>query len=89
MRYHALGEVIFLELYKEMLCKELGKLFLETVTNMEIGFEEIANAKANQTLQKIKAVLEDDSLDDFMCVEAIVLVFESAGISVGYRHDFG
>lgn len=78
-----------MELCKDILCNELGKLILETIPNMEIDFADIANRNAVETLQKIKAVLENDSLDDFMCVEEIVRVFETAGIGIGYRHDFG
>lgn len=78
-----------MELYKELLCKEIGWRTLEAFPDIGDNLAGAADQTALDTLQKIKAVLEDDSLDDFMCVEAIVLVFESTGISVGYRHDFG
>ncbi|WP_040197836.1 hypothetical protein [Candidatus Soleaferrea massiliensis] len=41
---------------------------------------------------KIKAVIEDDSLQDaecFMKIEEIVRVFEQLGSSGKSRHDFG
>jgi hypothetical protein len=41
-------------------------------------------------LKQIKAILEDDSVDDkecFMKIEEIVKVFEATG-GVKYRHDF-
>ena len=45
-----------------------------------------------QTLKKIKAIIEDDSLDDPECfakIEQIVRVFEDIGSDGGFRHDFG
>ena len=44
------------------------------------------------TLKKIKAVLEDDLLDDKECfekIEEIVNLFEEIGSDCGSRHDFG
>ena len=45
-----------------------------------------------QTLKKIKAIIEDDSLDDPECfyrIEQIVCAFEEIGSDGGNRHDFG
>lgn len=42
-----------------------------------------------ELIEKIKAVLENDNLSDFECVEEIVCLFEDAGLNVDYRHDFG
>lgn len=45
-----------------------------------------------QAICEIKAVLEDDSLDDsecFMRIERIVCVLEELGLDAGTRHDFG
>ena len=45
-----------------------------------------------QTLKKIKAIIEDDSLDDsecFMRIEKIIRIFEEMGSDGGNRHDFG
>ena len=41
------------------------------------------------TLQKIKAVLENNSLSDFECIEKIVCIFEETVSGVKSRHDFG
>lgn len=53
---------------------------------------EIVNA-LDQTwyraLAKIQAILMDDSLDDFTCIDRIVDVFESINSHCGNRHDFG
>ena len=42
-------------------------------------------------LKRIKAILEDDSLDDENCfwrIEEIVRVLENIGTDAGSRHDF-
>lgn len=52
----------------------------------------IIRDKSYETLQKIKAVVQDDSLSDADCfdkIEAIVRALEDAGIDPGARHDFG
>ena len=44
-----------------------------------------------QTLCKIRAVLDDDTLDDpscFLKIEEILSIFESLGSDGGSRHDF-
>ena len=82
-----------MELYKE--------LFVHTLcqSNMHITFPDlqmdaskiVANA-SYAALQRIKAVLEDSTLDDECCfkkIEAIVCIFEERGSSCGGRHDFG
>lgn len=48
--------------------------------------------KCYQALSQIKAVLEDDSLDDrecFMKIEKIVCIYEGLGSGCSNRHDFG
>ena len=42
-----------------------------------------------EALQKIKALIEDDGLSDFECVEEIICVLEEIGSLGGGRHDFG
>ena len=45
-----------------------------------------------QTLQKIKAIIEDDSQEDNECfykIEEIVRTFEDIGCTGMGRHDFG
>ena len=44
------------------------------------------NARA---LARIRDILADNALDDFQCVEKIVLVLEELGVDCGDRHDFG
>jgi hypothetical protein len=42
-----------------------------------------------QMLRQIRRILEEETLDDFECIEEIIQVYVKAGYSVGYRHDFG
>lgn len=53
---------------------------------------EIAQLKCYKALQKIKAILEDDSLEDSECfyrIEENICVFEELGSGCDNRHDFG
>ena len=70
-------------------------------TNATEGYDEktveseiaaLLEKECYKILMEIKAVLEDDSLDDKDCfekIENIVSIFENAGIGCGTRHDFG
>ncbi|MBS5660480.1 MAG: hypothetical protein KHW79_04285 [Clostridiales bacterium] len=52
----------------------------------------IIQSESYQALQKIKAVIHDDSLTDnecFMKIEEIICIFEALGSNDGTRHDFG
>ena len=77
-----------MDLYKEILSKVLEKEEIHiTFTNLKMDAAEIIVTESYEALQKIKAVIEDDSLYDFECVERIVRVFEEIG-SGCIRHDF-
>lgn len=77
-----------MELYKEMIYTEIGMLMFEAFNNTEFDFIEIINSKSLQALQKIKTIINDDSLSDFDCIEKIVRVFEDMGSDGGVRHNF-
>lgn len=82
-----------MELYKEILAHalaygEINISFPET----QLNITQIVENECYQALQKIKAVIEDDSLEDaecFMKIEHIILTLEGIGSSGGIRHDFG
>lgn len=78
-----------MDLIQDLLCREIGKYVLSSVPNMEVNLSDTLSRNAVKTLQEIKTVLENDSLDDFMCVDEIVRIMESIGIRVESRHDFG
>ena len=82
-----------MEFYKEILAHALtyGKMQI-VFPGQEIDIHRIAENVCCQTLQKIKAIIEDDSLEDeacFMKIEQIVCVLEEIGSTGGNRHDFG
>lgn len=82
-----------MELYQEILSHALqhGKVTVTFPGDMP-DIAKILEGACYQTLQKIKAVIHDDSLEDdtcFMKIEAIICALEDAGIHCGARHDFG
>lgn len=82
-----------MELYKEILAEVLAHQEIQiTFPNLQINPTEIVELKSYQALQKIKAVITDDSLSDsecFMKIEEIISIFETLGSNGGTRHDFG
>ena len=59
---------------------------------MEFDMEKLFEKECYIVLERIKAILEDDSLDDKDCfekIESIVCLFEEIGSDCGARHDFG
>ena len=54
--------------------------------------KDLIERRCYRALQKIKAIIEDDRLDDKECfqkIEEIICVFEEVGSNGGIRHDFG
>ena len=82
-----------MELYKEILTHALSQQRAEIVfPDLRMDATQIVELECYRALQKIKAIIEDDSLDDESCfkkIEEIVCAFEEMGSSGGGRHDFG
>ena len=82
-----------MELYKEILAHALSQQRAEIVfSNLHMDAAQIVELECYKALQKIKAIIEDDSLEDDTCfkkIEEIVCAFEQMGSSGGGRHDFG
>ena len=82
-----------MELYKEILTQILSNQEIHiTFPNLNINPTVIIQSESYQALQKIKAVITDDSLSDsecFMKIEEIISIFETLGCNGGTRHDFG
>ena len=83
-----------MELFQEILChalaNEKAQVSFSGLADTEII--KIAELECYKALRKIKAILEDDSLEDSECfyrIEEIVCVFEDLGSDCGSRHDFG
>ena len=82
-----------MDLYKEILAHALtyGEVHV-TFADQNPNISEIVGNKCYQALEKMKAIIHDDSLDDpecFMKIEHIILALEEVGSSGGFRHDFG
>jgi len=78
-----------MELYKEILAQALAKKEAQvTFPDLTLDANKLVEQECYQALQKIKAIIEDDSLSDFMCTEEIVRVLEAIGSDGGSRHDF-
>ena len=82
-----------MELYQEILAKVLENREIQIVfPGLTINAAEIIEGECYKTLQKIKALIEDDRLSDpecFMQIEEIVVALEQLGSDGGCRHDFG
>lgn len=81
-----------MELYKEILAHALmhGEVQI-FFPDRETDISKIVECACYKALQKIKAIIEDDSLEDkecFMKIEEIVCVLEEIGSNGGTRHDF-
>ena len=83
-----------MELFQEILCHVLAdkkvQVSFSELTDTEVI--KIVELECYKALQKIKDILEDDSLEDSECfhqIEEIVCVFEALGSGCGNRHDFG
>lgn len=82
-----------MELFKEIIIKYLEKEKINVIfPNLKISVSEIVEMECYKALQKIKTIIENDSLSDVECfekIEEIVCIFESLGSDGGNRHDFG
>ena len=82
-----------MELYKEILAHALAYEQLNIhFPTLKLNAAEIVEGECYKALQKIKAIIENDALDDAECferIEEVVCVFEEMGSSGGGRHDFG
>ena len=80
-----------MELYKDILAHALMHADIK-VTFPEHDISEIVEGTCYRALNRIKAIIEDDSLEDrecFMKIEEIIRTLEEIGSSGGSRHDFG
>lgn len=78
-----------MDIYKDMLCKALGEFVYDLIhENLQLDYNHAINSMAVQALDKIRAILQNDALSDFQCVEEILSVIEGLGSDGGNRHDF-
>ena len=77
-----------MEIYEQQLMDKARELSKEAAKIAS----EIVNLECYKIILEIKAVIEDDSLDDPECfekIEEIMTVFEKQGLGCDFRHDFG
>lgn len=80
-----------MNLYGEILAEALQGRELE-VTIKGADVQTVVSDACYRALERIQAILKDDSLTDPECfqrIEAIVRVYEDLGGGAGPRHDFG
>ena len=81
-----------MDLYKELLIHILADSRVEvTFPDLQLDAAQLVEAASYRALQQIKAVIDDDSLEDtecFMKIESIVRALEDIGSNGGARHDY-
>lgn len=82
-----------MDLYKEILVQVLAKQAVEVhFSGIHMDVNAIVETECYKALEKIRAVIRDDSLEDdecFMKIEEIICTLEDLGSHGGHRHDFG
>lgn len=81
---------LFQEILRHALANEKAQVSFPGLTDTDAA--KIVELECYQALQKIKDILENDSLKDSECfyrTPEIVCVFEELGSGCGNRHDFG
>lgn len=82
-----------MDLYKDILIEVLKKSTVEVrFKNFRFHSDEVVEAECYRALKAIRAILNNDDLDDCECfrrIEMVVCLFEEIGSSGGCRHDWG
>ena len=81
------------DLFADILTQAIaaGKIQI-SFSGMDCTVAEVVEGECYQALKKIKAIIEDDTLDDRDCfykIEEIICALEEIGSNGGSRHDFG
>ena len=77
-----------MNLYRELLCYEIGNEMISALERQHFDFAATMQQKAVSILQQIKDVLCDESLSDFDAIDAIVSIFTENHLDIGGRRDF-
>lgn len=80
-----------MQLWKEILLKALEKKEIDQVIMLDEKAVDFVDRKCYSAVEKIKAVIQDDSLSDQQCfykIEEIICILEAIGSNGGNRHDF-
>ncbi len=73
----------------DLITHEIGWMVVQYLLPPDLHvLEERVNSEAIQTLDAIRATLDDEDLEDFYCLDQIVEIMNNAGL-ITSRHDFG
>ena len=81
-----------MELYYDILNQYFSKQTHPANPIHDIDPIQLIECQCYQALKQIKAIIEDDHLDDKECffrIEKIICLLEDVGSNGGNRHDFG
>ena len=82
-----------MKIYHEILAHYLSQQDAQILfPDLQLSASAVVELECLQIIQKIQAIIADDSLDDtecFMRIEEIMSVLENHGVDCGTRHDFG
>lgn len=81
------------DLFRDIFTKAIaaGKIQI-SFSCMDRTIAEVIEGECFQAIKRIKAILDDDTLDDPECfykIDEIVCALEELGSNGGSRHDFG
>ena len=75
------------EFSRAILAKELGEYLLTCLEKKPQQEENIVERECACLIQQIISAMDDETLDDFYCLDRIVNLIHAAGLSTS-RHDF-
>lgn len=82
-----------MELFEEIMADTLAEIILDHLRHdNHASLKQHIEGICYKTLEKIRNIVQDDSLDDVQCfmkIEEIICALEEIGSSGGNRHDFG
>ena len=82
-----------MKLYAEILAHYLSQEDAQFIfPDLHLNAAAIVEMQCYQTLCQIKAIIQDETLEDaecFMKIEQIICALEGIGANGGTRHDFG
>lgn len=77
-----------IEIEKELIYYELGRLMVEYIVNEKINYSALVENRAANILALIKQTISDEAISDFEKVDKIVELLNKYGIETGNCHDF-
>jgi len=79
---------VYKDILVEMLSRSKCKVKVEFGNLKLTSADVMVEMTCYHAIKRIREILNDNSLDDFQCIEEIVLMLENIGTDGGSRHDF-